>query len=127
MLDPDFALQVLLADVKSQVFLLVLALFLKGGRCPQGGIKGDIRVIAGSGAGLDVAPSFLFCFGLGAPSGLFALEVIQRAGELLWFKPVADPGFLSPFPPVSITGVKDILLAGFRRFQLLISFPDPVR
>lgn len=100
MLNADFPLQVLLADVKSQVFLLVLAGLLKGSRCPQGGIEGDIRVVAGGGTGLDVAPALLFGFSLGTSAGLFTLEVVQGAGELLGFKSVSDPGFFSPFPPV---------------------------
>jgi len=127
MLNPDFPLQILFADVKSQVFLLILAGFLKGGRCPQGGIESDIRVVTVGGTGLDVAPALLFGFCLGTSAGLFAIQVVQGAGDIVRFQAFPDPGLFSPFPPICVAGVKDVLLACFRRFQLLLGFPDPVR
>jgi len=80
-----------------------------------------------SGSGLDVASALLFCPGLRTSAGFLAFEIVQRAGELFGFNSVPDPGFFSPFPPICITGVEDILLACFRRRGLLLCFPDTVR
>lgn len=64
MLDADFPLEVVLPDVKSQVFFLALPGILEGGCCPEGGIKGNVRVVAPGRPGLNVAAPLLLGPGL---------------------------------------------------------------
>jgi len=64
------------ADRKGQALVLVPALFLKGRRGPDGGIKGNIRQVAFCWSSLDITPTSGFRFGLGSAAAAAALLAV---------------------------------------------------
>ena len=107
------------ADRKSQMLVLVSALFLKGSCSPDRGIKGDISQVAICWSSLDVTSATGFCFRLGSAAAAAALLSVDGRFDLVWVYGVTDRYRISAFPPGRAGAFEDISCASISgNFQL---------
>lgn len=108
-------MQVFGLNGKGHLFALFGTFLLKRCCSPQCGIEGKIARLPVGGFGLDIAAPFALSPRAGSPSGVAARHFVERGIEFAWVKGLGGLNLLSPFPPVGIPGVEDILRAGFNR------------
>jgi hypothetical protein len=106
-------------DGKSDFLALFFAIFLVGGRGPDGSIESDIGCFAFSGAGLNVTPPLTFGLGTRTTPSLPAGQPVDGGVEIAGDKGIPGFYFFAALPPVGIAGVEDILLGWFGRSLLL--------
>jgi hypothetical protein len=102
-------LQIAGLDGKSYFLALLFTIFLVRSRSPNGSIESNIGGFPVSRARLDIASTLAFGFGTRTTPGLPAGEPVDGGVDIARDKSVPSFYFFTTFPPVGITGIKNIL------------------